>query len=87
MGQKLSIFSAGKSRPLPRQGGADLTELRPVTRSRKAPQPLVRVPMLDWPANLFSSNATIAELMSQDWALRTSVLDQFGPGSYAQAAA
>ena len=40
----------------------------PKTRGRKSSRALVKVPVLDWSAQLFSDNATAAELMEEDFA-------------------
>ena len=46
-----------------------------------------RVPMLDWPADLFSDNATMGELMVEDFALSFDPSALFGgQETYSQAA-
>ena len=48
--------------------GQALSKLVRATRRRRKLQALVKVPMLDWPVDLFSGdNATTAELMSEDY--------------------
>jgi hypothetical protein len=46
------------------------------TSRRARIKPLVRVPMLDWPSDLFCDNMTVAELMAEDVSVRW---DHSGP--------
>jgi hypothetical protein len=53
------------------------------TRGRKRAPALVRVPMLDWPSDLFGDNVNATELAREDYSMRWELSDE----SYFQAAA
>jgi len=58
------------------------------TRRAKAQPELERVPMLDWPAELFSDDATAVELISEDFAVQYDLAAiSYGGEMFAQVAA
>ena len=48
----------------------DPVAARSMTRLRKRAPAQTRVPMLDWPAELFSDNANVAELAGEDFPMQ-----------------
>ena len=46
-----------------------------VSTSRRRKQPIARVPMLDWPADLFGDSATLPELVTVDFLLQCDPVD------------
>lgn len=59
-----------------------------VTRRGKRLPALVRVPMLDWPSDLFSDNVSMAELVAEDFPVEWDLSNgQHDPASYFQFAA
>jgi hypothetical protein len=61
-------YTRGEQVHLPSGKRAAYRPLRPAHR-RNQVRALVRVPMLDWPSNLFSDEVTLAELMVEDLVL------------------
>jgi hypothetical protein len=55
---------------LKRSGNPGMGRPDRATRRRKQPQAPARVPMLDWPRNLFSDNASTADLMAEEFPLQ-----------------
>lgn len=67
MGQAFSFDDAGNSPTKQARATSRRSSNERVTRRRKRPQVPVRVPELDWPGNLFSDNASMAEIMTEDF--------------------
>ncbi len=61
----------------------DPVAAKSMTRGRKRTPALTRVPMLDWPAELFSDNANVAELVGEDFPMQLELTSE----TYFQAAA
>lgn len=73
MSQALSFqdadhFGARPVRPHMTRSGNPRVER--ATLRRRAAQAATRVPMLDWPSDLFSDNATLAELVQVDFLMQ-----------------
>ena len=66
MGQILSFGNVGLSSAMRARQATTPTGNDRVTRRQEAPEALVKVPALDWPSNLFSDNASMAEVMAED---------------------
>jgi hypothetical protein len=78
-----AVSTAGAVHREPDQEGT-----KRVTRRSKRLQAMVRVPMLDWPKDLFSDNVGIAELLAEDLALQWHLVGaEQDTGTYFQAAA
>jgi len=67
MSQTMSVTETVYSRARP----APSVRKRRVRANRRArrPQPFARVPALDWPSDLFADNATMGELVAEDFPL------------------
>jgi hypothetical protein len=78
MSQELSFHDVDDTRTGParpnskRSGDPGLNQPRPerMTSCRQNLQARVRVPMLDWPSDLYSDDASMVELMLEDWGLQ-----------------
>jgi hypothetical protein len=66
MGQTFPFGNTGLSSAMDAQQATMPTSNDRVTRRQDAPEARVKVPALDWPSNLFSDNASMAEIMAED---------------------
>jgi hypothetical protein len=72
----------------PKAGHSDNGRSRSATHRSEAPRAPIRVPMLDWPAQLFNDNATMTDLATEDYGAWCDLpAASAGKEIYAQAAA
>jgi hypothetical protein len=79
MSQALSFHEAEYTRPVSARTTSRSPKPGQVARRRKALKAPARVPMLDWPTDLYGDNASLAEQVMVDFVL------QCDPSTFSQA--